>query len=118
MSDDEFSDGYPRTLVAAGATVHHYWQSGDYGGVWAAHVTLPDGRTGWILDYYGSCSGCDAYKAEFMYGSRESPEKLAEFGRSYFDQLLTRAEALAKCDESDYSGDYARLRKEIEASDV
>lgn len=54
---------YSEALEAAGAIVHEYRQFGSYQGVWIAVVTDPDGITGMIRDYYGSCSGCDAYEA-------------------------------------------------------
>lgn len=111
---------YDTALTAAGATVHRFEMYGGYLGNWMAHVTLPDGRTGFILDYYGSCSGCDAYQAELEYNSHKGDsgeyhsdgekadtckrcaairDKIAKFGATYFDQLLTVEEALAKCAE-------------------
>jgi hypothetical protein len=89
--------GYELALIAAGATVHDFERFGSYQGDWLARVTLPDGRTGWIKDYYGSCSGCDAFEAEFSWSRAETPDALAEFGRKYFDQLLSQEEAEADC---------------------
>lgn len=87
---------YDGSLAAAGATVHAFQMFGSYQGDWLAKVTLPDGRTGWIKDGYGSCSGCDGLEATFSYSERESAdyaEKYAAFGRNYFDALLTQEEA-------------------------
>ena len=89
-------DSYTGALVAAGATVHECKWFGDYQGHWIADVTLPDGRRGLILGYYGSCSGCDAFEAEFGYDATESPdykERLAAFGLQYFESLKTPEEA-------------------------
>lgn len=113
--------GYTEALEAAGATVHRFEEYGAYHGVWMAHVTLPDGCEGFILDYYGSCSGCDAYVGSFGYsGSDDTPtEKLVEFGASYFAQILTREEALAKCAESaDFNPDYRDLALDITRSTI
>lgn len=58
-------DGYKSALIAAGCDVHAMLQAGSYQGVWLAKVTTPDGSEGWVYGYYGSCSGCDAFEAEF-----------------------------------------------------
>jgi hypothetical protein len=102
--------GYSKALETAGATVHDIEQFGSYQGVWIAHVTLPDGRTGLIHGYYGSCSGCDAFEAELGYDIHdyqrtheaefdptcekcvEYREKLTRFGEDYFDRLQTPEE--------------------------
>ena len=115
---------YEGALIAAGATVRECKWFGSYQGIWMADVTLPDGRSGLIRDYYGSCSGCDAFEAEFGYDSHrwadghpngeplegcekcaEYKAKLAAFGLKYFDGLTT-ADALATdmADESYWSG--------------
>lgn len=59
--------GYSKALEMAGATVLDFEMFGSYQGDWIAHVTLPDGRTGFIRGYFGSCSGCDHFEAEFGY---------------------------------------------------
>lgn len=101
-------DSYTGALVAAGATVHECRWFGSYQGHWIADVTLPDGRRGIIVGYYGSCSGCDAFEAEFGFERHEWDHKevvvgcdecaayqkrLADFGRGYFDNLKTPEEA-------------------------
>ena len=50
---------YQDILVKAGYPVKYYEEFGSYQGNWAA--ILEDG--GVILGYFGSCSGCDDYKA-------------------------------------------------------
>ncbi len=103
-------ESYDGALTKAGAVVHNSKTFGSYQGMWVAEVTLPDGRKGLIQDYYGSCSGCDAFEAEFAYDSHQSEkhpgmeddancaeciarsEKLAEFGRGYFANLKSADE--------------------------
>ena len=55
---------YQEALEAAGATVHAFEFFGSYQGDWWAKVTY-NGETGWVHGSYGSCSGCDAFEAEF-----------------------------------------------------
>lgn len=104
--------GYCEALEAAGAKVINYQDFGDYQGSWYAAVEYED-KTFWVVGYYGSCSGCDSFQAEFDYGEDDegcdmhkySPEKdcemcilrekeynerLALFGRSYLDDPLTQ----------------------------
>jgi hypothetical protein len=57
---------YKLALEAAGATVFAFERFGSYQGDWLAKVEY-NGRRGWVKDYYGSCSGCDAFQAEFGY---------------------------------------------------
>jgi len=109
VHEEELSH-YGLALRMAGATVHRYATFGSYQGPWMATVTLPDGRTGIIRGYYGSCSGCDAFEAELGYdyhdcngsthgekvpGCSECADygrRLREFGAAYFKDLMTPAE--------------------------
>ena len=61
---------YSDVLKMAGATVHAYREFGSYQGDWLAKVTF-NGREGWIRDYYGSCSGCDALQGEVGFAGHE-----------------------------------------------
>lgn len=106
---------YQEALEAAGAEIHQFEHFGSYQGDWYALVTYK-GQKGWIAGSYGSCSGCDAFEAEFGWtegsceehrwdsraqngcsacGEEKSKyrERLADFGRSYLDDLLTQEEA-------------------------
>lgn len=123
---------YQEALEAAGAVVHRFEVYGSYQGEWMAHVTLPDGKTGFIIDYYGSCSGCDSFEGsepgwhqgpdEEYHSGGEHPETCEEcgkyagwlkgFGEGYFAQILDREAALAYCDEHDW-GDYAEMKQHI-----
>jgi hypothetical protein len=105
---------YEQALEAAGAKVLQFEQFGSYQGEWFALVEL-NGETGWVNGWYGSCTGCDAFEAEFgwneeycaehRYG-RNKPDcadcdktkadraaKLADFGKTYLDTVLTQAQA-------------------------
>lgn len=107
--------GYNRALEAAGAEVHEFEYYGSYQGIWMAHVTV-DGREGFIIDYYGSCSGCDEYEATFGWAEREDAEKLAEFARPYLNSMMTAEEALAKCERSTYDSDYEKIAEYIRST--
>jgi hypothetical protein len=108
---------YQESLEAAGAVVHAFQNFGSYQGEWFAKVTYND-ETGWINGNFGSCSGCDAFEAEFGWGKgdrcddhehdyteeyktcskcKESESvfkaKLADFGKTYLDGLMTQEQA-------------------------
>src|SRR5574340_1404036 len=55
---------YQEAMEAAGAEVVAFEQFGSYQGAWRAKVRYK-GETGWVQGSYGSCSGCDAFEAEF-----------------------------------------------------
>jgi len=117
---------YELAMEKAGATVHVFESFGSYQGDWWAKVTY-NGKTGWINGSYGSCSGCDAFQAEFGGGGHyvgedyeseyhseytdgfpfadcqkcaDDIQKLADFGRSYLDYMLTQAEAEKRASEN------------------
>jgi hypothetical protein len=93
---------YELALHMAGANVHAHRQFGSYQGDWWALVTVK-GKTGWITDSYGSCSGCDAFEAEFGWSDDEREDyaaRLANFGRRYLDDILTQEQAEAKASEN------------------
>lgn len=70
---------------------------GSYQGRLCAKLAV-EGEEGprYILDYYGSCSGCDSFEAEFSYANEPTPEKLAEFGKPYVEAAMTLDQALAE----------------------
>src|SRR5574340_992130 len=98
---------YQEAMEAAGAEVVAFEQFGSYQGDWWAKVRYK-GETGWVQGSYGSCSGCDAFEAEFGWyedacdehhrhqtdcdacqeAAASYRQRLAEFGRSYLDDLL------------------------------
>lgn len=87
---------YQSAMEAAGAQVHDFEQFGSYQGEWWAFVTYK-GVTGWVNGSYGSCSGCDAFEAEFGYGHEDDEDyipRLIAFGEGYLDYILTQEEAI------------------------
>lgn len=99
-------------------------------------MTLPDGRKGLIKGYYGSCSGCDAFEAEFsfdfhdyqdhpdgtsQYEFKEDCEKcqshkakLKAFGEGYFDSLQTPEELAKEYVENSYWSSYDETPSQAE----
>ena len=70
---------------------------GSYQGRLAAKLRI-DGQEGprYIIDYYGSCSGCDSFEAEFGWSNDPTPERLASFGGPYVEAAMTLDEVLAE----------------------
>lgn len=85
---------YSEAMEAAGAEVLEYESFGSYQGDWWALVRY-QGQVGWVSGDFGSCSGCDAFDAEFSWGEAD-PDKLAAFGRGYLDALLTPDDAVTQ----------------------
>jgi hypothetical protein len=101
---------YELTLEKAGAKVLAFKEVGSYQGDWMAIVEYNSQKAA-VEGSYGSCSGCDAFEGEFGYGSEvkfedgkyiknydeEATEeeynayqqRLADFGKSYLDVLMT-----------------------------
>ena len=97
---------YKEALEAAGCEVIAYEEFGSYQGDWLAKVRK-DGETFWLRDYYGSCSGCDAFEADVgwePWGDDSAEEKAAyaakvkAFGERMIEpqERLSYDEALAK----------------------
>jgi len=61
---------YKMAMERAGAEILAFQSFGSYQGDWLAKVKY-EGRTYWVHGNYGSCSGCDAFQAEFGYDDRE-----------------------------------------------
>lgn len=98
--------GYEDALSSAGATVISFGEFGDYQGTWLAYVHYK-GQLGWIMSNYGSCSGCDAYQAEFE-GSYDKlidqEERMIKFGQSYLHNIITTEELMKELqDQYDWS---------------
>jgi hypothetical protein len=108
---------YRNALEAAGAEVLAFEEFGSYQGDWFAKVRV-NGVERWIHDYFGSCSGCDAFEADLggtnthyhgngeyvsaynLTGQRDDCDQcaalhaaLAEFGARYLDDVLTQEQA-------------------------
>lgn len=107
---------YETALKAAGAEVHCFESFGSYQGDWWAKVTY-NGVTGWINGAYGSCSGCDAFEAEFGCNDDEKSdyqERLAKFGAEYLDNIYDQEAALKKAlEHADWDLEAASVAKYI-----
>lgn len=89
---------YAEALEAAGAVVIEFEEFGSYQGDWWAKVRYK-GVEGWVCGSYGSCSGCDAFEAEFGWDARDRDDyktRLAAFGAGYLEDLRTQEEAEAE----------------------
>lgn len=109
---------YQEALEAAGAQVLAFEEFGSYQGDWWALVKY-EGETGWVNGSYGSCSGCDAFEGEFGYSNgynggsgfwdyetdkyreptdeerKDYEARLADFGKTYLDGVMTQEQAEA-----------------------
>lgn len=65
MKMDRSAGGHDAQMqgLFKGAKLIAHWNEGDYQGMVATCVKLPDGRFAIYNDYYGSCYGCDAWAA-------------------------------------------------------
>jgi len=83
--------GYSEALTAAGCKVIDFKEFGSYQGTWLAFVQY-NGEKGIVEGSYGSCSGCDAFEAEFGF-IYDPIEKNGKFYKSYFeDEVITKEE--------------------------
>lgn len=96
---------YRKALEAAGAEIHEFKEFGSYQGDWWAKVKFK-GKSGWVRGSYGSCSGCDAFQAEFECDDNPSAAQLKRFGLQYLDDVLTQEEAVKEASEHiDWDGE-------------
>lgn len=65
---------YIEALEVAGATILAYESFGSYQGDWFAKVSYQN-RVFWVHGSYGSCSGCDAFEAEFGFNFHDHGEE-------------------------------------------
>lgn len=91
MHQDEYENGYIRAIRAAGYEVIDYEEFGSYQGDLLVFVRK-NGKHGFILESYGSCSGCDAFQAEVR---NDTPEEIKEFSIRYEDTMQSYDQALA-----------------------
>lgn len=94
---------YVAALWAAGVKVLDYERFGSYQGDWFAHIEFPNGERYFIHSYFGSCSGCDSFEAEFGWDAEDRPgylHRLRDFGRSYLSDCLTYEQAMAAASEN------------------
>lgn len=94
--------GYEASLWATGVKVLGYEKFGSYQGDWWAHIEFPNHERYFVHSYYGSCSGCDAFEGEFMYGGDDEPDylhRLKDFGREYLTDCMTLEQAVVTAGE-------------------
>lgn len=130
---------YKQALEAAGAEVLAFQEFGSYQGEWFALVNY-NGEKQWINGWYGSCSGCDAFEAEFGYGAEECDEhrynrqddcedckaksaeyqqKLADFGRTYLVNGMTQQEIEKQAGQnSDWDGEATAMVEFVKANAI
>lgn len=102
---------YQQALEAAGANVLVFDSFGDWQGSWIALVVY-EGALGWVQGSFGSCDHCDAFQSAFGWDSdfvcEDMQDRLAQFGRTYLDDLMTTAEVLGYYDQhADWDDDSA-----------
>ena len=81
--------GYRSAVEATGAIVHEYEQFGDYQGTWGMIVTH-EGKRCLIMGAFGSCSGCDAFEAEFGYNDQPREENGKYYTNQYGNNEITK----------------------------
>lgn len=91
--------GYKEALEASGLVVEKFEMLGDWQGTWCARLA----DNSFIVGYYGSCSGCDAFEGTFCYTDRADKEKLRKFGESYHDDIIINVEAFRAFIDENYS---------------
>jgi hypothetical protein len=85
---------YQRALEAAGARILRFQYFGSYQGDWFALVEY-NNKKQVIHGYFGSCTICDAFQAEFGYED-EDEEKLKEFGQGYLEHPIDLEDYIEK----------------------
>lgn len=73
---------YKMCLEKAGAEVLDFKHFGSYQGTWMAFVNY-GGKKGIVEGSYGSCSGCDAFEAEFDYSKEPTIGDDGKYFRNY-----------------------------------
>jgi len=137
------SNNYATALEAAGATVLAFQSFGSYQGDWWAKVRFED-KTVWVHGYYGSCSGCDSFNAEFTWegdkcdehayndaaaamcldcqaAAQKYADNLARFGARYLEpsEVLDQAAAEKKVSENlDWDLDAVDMLKWIQQNKI
>ena len=114
--------GYPIIAWANGEKNILYHQFGSYGGEWLM-LTKGDGEYKVYKDYYGSCSGCDAYENELPKSLSEA-KKFAEAYKSFIEvpiatmRNLVQAGTLKKIFPANVKDTYSELSYDEFAADA
>lgn len=88
---------YQLALHMTGVKVIGYEMFGSYQGDWWALVEFPNHERYFVGGSYGSCSGCDAFEAEFGWNDESKPDyahRLRDFGLEYLTDCRTREQAV------------------------
>jgi len=101
LTFEPYAGGHDEHMVnlLKGAVLVGHWNEGDWQGMVATCVKLPDGRHVIYNDYYGSCSGCDAWEDAGDATIKKNCEDLAK-GAYVFKSLEDVIEFLS-CDKLD-----------------
>ena len=78
-----------------GVTVEWAKYFGSYQGRFCAKLKI-DGKDTpeYVMDYYGSCSGCDSYEASFGYSDDPTDDQLISFATPYVEAALPLDDAI------------------------
>jgi len=90
---------YQECLEKAGAEIISFKEFGSYQGEWMAMVRF-NGETGIVQGYYGSCSGCDSYEAEFAF-TNEVYEEDGKFYNSMYSECSKEEYDAAKLEQNE-----------------
>lgn len=94
-------EDYDELLKVAGCKVIAYERFGSYQGDWIAKVEY-EGKIGFIHDYYGSCSGCDALEGEFCYNEQTPLKRVLEFALPYLKEIKSYDEVYMDISKEEY----------------
>ena len=83
--------GYNRALEAAGAIVIDTKYIGDYQGSWGS-IVIYNGIKCLVIGGYGSCSGCDAFQAEFDGGQEPHQNDGKYYTGRWGDEEISKEE--------------------------
>ena len=86
--------GYHLALKAAGAEVIDTHYAGSYQGTWGS-IVIYNGKKGLVTGSYGSCSGCDAFQAEFddyCYNAISYDAEKNTYTKDWGDTICTKEE--------------------------
>jgi hypothetical protein len=92
---------------------------GSYQGRFLAKIVYK-GETLYLHDWYGSCSGCDSFEAEFGWDDDSKPdyqERLAAFGLPYVESALPLNNILTalRAEASDWDEEIKEMIAKLEA---
>lgn len=100
MAQPRYAGGHEevmRSIFGTASTVVAWWSDNDYQGTIAIAHKLEDGRVVVMTDYYGSCSGCDAWEDSTDDDARKQVLDIVHHAKTF----STIEEAAAWCDNVD-----------------